>query len=319
MGRNIKRSFGKYTIKSYPPGNLMTMSISFPQAFELFNSSPYNEAKEIFSSFITVAVLLFIMAQINISSAPNKAEWVDKLPSYMQYKKFINGKHGLIVSACFGLTIAFGYAMEDLEAHGEEKFEYLSSLALNLAESNTGNSKRLSPNKGNWLPYARGEMVAAKGQFLSCPNTSLTRLNINGSEVVNYGIIECLNNIGFDKETYDKYDINSENIKQIVRNLFLTTNSGIPMNNISYDEPNTVYSKIENEIFGSDICRIPKMNFQLEKGMEPSNVLSRYSLKKYLTPQELFAYDIAVRTGDTYLPKKFSILAQTRSKEKATS
>lgn len=88
----------------------------------------------------------------------------------------------------------------------------------------------------------------------------------------------------------------------------------MPITTIQYNETKIVSSIIQSEILGDCIVRSQDIRIQLEKGMEPTNVVSRYSLKKYLSSQELFAYDIAVRTGDTFMSKKLSNVALSRSK-----
>lgn len=263
MIRKIKRSFRKLIMKNYPNGSLVTLGIPFFQAFELFNLASYNIAERIFKNFVITGVVIFIMAQISISSAPNKIDWINELPSYKHLKLILNSKVGMTVSACFGITSAFGYAVEALEGYGNEKFDLLATLVTEMVDTIGGNTKRIQPSKANWLLFARGESGAARGQFLSCPNTNLEKLNIKETDVINYDFINCLNNIGFEKKTFLKYGITPEIIKVEIRNLLLTDKTGMLMSFIRYNEPKTVYSKIQSEIFGDSIIRSNEISISL--------------------------------------------------------
>jgi hypothetical protein len=317
MGRKgLTRNYGRSSNKSYKDGNIYLCNISLPVAFEIFNSASFEEAKKLLTNFVTCGIGMMMMTQIGISSKPQNAEWVDQLRSIKDIKQnIINSKVGLTVSACIGLTAAYPSAIFDLDIKEEEIGEYFCSLAHEMVESNTGNTKRIKPSKTEWLAYARGEMGAAKGQMLSCPTTNIERLNINNSQIISYSVQDALNNLGFAKETYFKYGINADNIITYIRPMFLKDKGGLPIEKLVYNEPNFVKSKIQNEIFGDCLVRIESVKDSLEKGVIPDRPMSKEFLAKNLSKMQLFAYNVAVRTGDTPMIKKLTSLAMQNSKQ----
>lgn len=308
------RGISKSKVTIYKNSTIYAGNLSAPQAFELFDSADREYAKDIFESFIISFLGVLMMVQIAISSKPESAQWIDQLQSYKDLKqKIINGKHGLTVSACFGLSLAFPYAMDDLPQ--ENLNNNLAILVDELVQSHTTNVKRIKPSKQEWLPYARGEMGAVKGQLLSCPSSNIKIMNINGSEVISYGLEEALKVIGFDNSTLAKYELDTTSIRNLVRGIFLTDKGGIPIEKLVYNEPTFVKSKIQDEILGDCLLRTEVIKYRLEKGVEPSPVINKAVLEKHLTKNELFAYNIAVRTGDVLLAKKLTNTAIVRSRE----
>lgn len=312
--KKFKKAFKGVPNKSFIPNNIYVNNISMSQAFELFDSVNNDLAKPLFESFVMTGLILLMMAQISISSEPESSQWVDQLPSYRALKSFINTKMGLTVAACFGLSIAFGYAMDDLGREDKQRFEKLILLVPEMVESQSANTKRLKPSKSNWLAFARGEMGAAKGQMLSCPNTNLAKLNIDRSSISSHGLKEALNSLGFDKELFMKYDFGPEQIRTKVRNYFLIDSTGKPINTITYHEPIFIKSKLQSELLGDSITRLGDILIKFETGVGPITEISKSNLKQLFSKSEYFAYNIAVRTGDISMIKRLSTLAIERSK-----
>lgn len=315
---SLKKSRNKSRVNLYRAGNLYLCNISAPQAFELFDSVEEKMARSIFLKFVLTFVSLFIMVQINLSAKPEKPDWVDQLMSYKDIKKkAINSNIGMTVAACFGMSLAFPYAMNDLSSDDVAIFDNLVSIVQQLVESHDTNTKRIKPSSREWLPYARGEMGAARGQMLSCPSTNIIKLNISGSEVLGYGIEEALSNIGFDSYTYQRYDVTVDSVKQALRDVFLTDKGGIPIDNLVYNESKVIHSKIQDEILGDRLIRTENIKSSLEKGVKPSSAINMRVLKEYLTKNELYAYNIAIRTGDVKIVRNLTNEAVKRSRQKA--
>lgn len=316
MGRRMRRGLNRSYNKTLKGNNIYVCNLSASQAFELFDSADTELAKPIFESFIITFIGVFMIAQINVSSRPQNSEWVDSLKSVKDIKqRIINGSPGMIVSACYGMSIAYPYAMEDLESEGATQYNILITIVDEMINSHSTNIKRLRPSKQDWLPFARGEMGAVKGQLLSCPSTNLAIMNIEGSDVIGYTISDAMGKIGFERSLFNKYDIDVEYIREKLRRIFLTDKGGIPIENLVYEEPNYVNSRIQNEILGDCIIRNETIKSKLEKGVEPVTAINKTALVKFLTKNELFAYNIAIRTGDAQMARKLTNIAIVRSKD----
>jgi hypothetical protein len=316
VAKRLKKGVLKSQNRLYKGKNVYFSNLSVAQAFELFDSASYEFSKEIFENFVLCLIGLFIMVQISISAKPESGEWVERLPSYKDIKsRIINGKPGSVLSACFGITLAFPYALDDLEGEGIKMYDDLAVLVQQLIESQGANVKRIKPSKAEWLSFARGEMGSVRGQLLSCPSTNIARLNIDGSDVSSYNIQNVLENSGLDESMFPKYDLSIDIIVVKFRKLFLIDKGGLPIENLIYDEPGNISSRIQNEIFGGNIIRSENVGTKLVKGVEPASPINRSILSENLTKNELFAYDIAIRSGDVAMVKKLTNTAISRTKK----
>jgi len=312
--RRKPKGRNKARVSMYAPNNIYVCNVSLSQAFELFDNIDSLESKYILTSLVIIGVAIHMMAQISISSRPEKAEWTDQLQSYKDIKiKVINGKHGRIVVSCIGFSIAFPYAMEEFEKDETNMQINMITFVKEAAETSDSNIKRVKASKDNWPTFMRGEMGAAKGQLLSCPSTNIIKLGIDGAEVSSYGVEEAIEKTGFDKKLLEDYGITTEYIIARIRDIFLTDNGGLPIEKLVYNEPRFVRSKIQNEILGDNLIRTDEVSAKLEKGMEPISAINIATVKKYLSKTELFAYNIAVRTGDSKIIKRLTDIVLERA------
>lgn len=100
-----------------------------------------------------------------------------------------------------------------------------------------------------------------------------------------------------------------------IREIYLSENSGLPLNSIIYNEPKTIYSKIQNDILGNDIIRTGYSNSNPIGNSESNIVVTKSLAEKYLSSRELIAYKFAVNTGDKNILKKYIDLVKLRSKK----
>lgn len=307
--------FGKANSNLYDKDTMYVGNISFPQSFELFESADHETAAEILTCFIITGVAVIILCQISVSSRPETVEFIDSLDSVKHVKsKIINAHYGMTTSACIAITSVFPYAMDDLCMDGDTANK-ASTIAKELVATSKANVKRIKPDKNNWLPSARGELGAIKGQMLSCPSTNLRIINIDGTEVLSYDLETAINKLGFHQSTLEKHKISVDKIRDILKKIFLTDNGGIPIDKVVYEEPSFVRSRVQTDILGDLVVRTGELKTKLVKGQEPSTTLSKASLAKYLSKDQLFAYQIAIRTGDTQMARKLTNIAVAKSKE----
>lgn len=312
----IKKRKGAFKSVIYNCNTIYINNLSVPQVFEPFDLASWSNGKRIFNDIIIGLLGVFIMVQISFSARPKSAEWIDQLPSYKDIKyKIINSRPGMILSACVGLASAYPYAREYLEIESDEMYNNLFIIANEMVESYISNTKRIKPTKENWLSFARGEMGAVKGQLLSCPSTNIKKLNINASDVTNFGIDEALYNIGFTEKMYWKYEVNIESIKNDIKKIFLVDKCGIPLKDLIYYEPIHIESKIQSEILGCNIVRKANIDIREGKLIEPDKPINRNYLLKNLNKSEKIAYNICIRTGDTQMIKNLIKKAIARMKK----
>lgn len=317
MGRKLSRSAIKRKEKFYEKGNMYICNIKLSQAVELVCSAE-DEKKvyEVVLDMVIAGLGCLVIAQISDSAQPEKSEWVEKLSSVKHIKtKIINGKPGLALSAVIGMTIAFPSALKDLSEQGDDNVgnNFLGQVEL-FTTTYTTNEKRIVGNSKNWNAFARGEMGAAKGQLLSCPTSNLKILGIDGSEIKSYGVSEAIEKLGLDSKVLSDLKITPQIVKDEFRKIFLIDNTGKLMSSLIYDEPAHIKSKIQNEILGDSLIRTAEIKSELVKGAEPTFMITKAALNEFLTKNELFAYNIAIRTGDSIMAKKLTDIAIVRSK-----
>ena len=314
--RKVTKGKNKPKLGLYKPNNLYLVNVSFSDAFELFDSCSKEIAKPIFEKFVITGLCIMSMVQISISARPEGPEFVDKLGSYKDLKGIINSNNGRTVAACYGIAIAFPHAMDDFSKDLENMPDKLGTLANNMADALDVNSKRIKATSKDWYPYSKGEMGAAKGQMLSCPNTNINKLGIDGTEVIAYGVEKAIEKMGFDKSLFEKYDLTIDEIKFKFRKMMLTDGGGLPVDKVIYNEPTFISSKILDEIVGDKLIRNQEVKSKLEKGEIPESSVSKGFLAKYLSKLELYAYNIAIRSGDIKILKNLTDKAIARSKDK---
>lgn len=315
--KSIKQTLKKSTTLSkisYKKNNIYVGNLGFGEITEVVITPDNPKAEQAILYLSVVGIVLNMMAQIRISARNESAEYTDQLPSYKDIKrKIIAAAPGKYVAGLVGVLSSLPYLMQDSSISQDNMALLICQLCEDMSMSNSPNTKRVRPNISNWQEYAKGEAGSALGQLLSCPATNLKLLNIDGSKVSNYGINEALMNLGIPQELLNKYDITTEVIKDVIRSLLAMDSSGIPISAITYEEPNEINSKIQDEILSDIMSRTGVVNTRLEKGMEPESSISKIQIDKYLTKYELIAYNFAIRSGDKNILKKYTDLVKQRS------
>lgn len=313
--KRLNISFSSNSIKK--KNVLYINNIPLRDAFEIFDSESSQFSQQILLNIMISGIAVFCMAQIAISARPENAEYVDKLQSYKDIKrKCISGTPGRTASAVIGIAISFPYLMQDHDMQGDDFSYKLGRIAIDLVENPSPNTRRIKPSTSEWQNYAKGEMGAANGQLLSCPSTNIKVLNIDGQKILNYDLSDSITAIGISEDILKKYGINTEIIKNEFKSIFLIDNNGMPINKIIYDEPESINSHIQSEIFGDLLMRTGKINSNLVKGMEPYSYITKAQVEKHLNKYELIAYNFAIKSGDKNILKKYTELVKERSKSK---
>lgn len=285
-------------------------------SFDIIDSESSEYAPLILKNIAISAVSLVTMAQISISAIPENAEYVDKLPSYRDIKrKFITSETGRTAAASAAIATSFPYLMHDPDMQGDDTPVKVAQIISDLVDNPSPNVKRIKPSIAEWKQYAKGEMGSAIGQMLSCPSTNLKALNIDGQNVKNFNMEDAISASGISKETFERYSITPEIIAQKIKSIYLVNNSGIPIISLEYDEPKTIYSKIQEEILKESLIRVGVINTNLKKGREPDSAISRSQIEKYLNKYELIAYNFAIRSGDKNILKKYRDIVKQRASE----
>jgi hypothetical protein len=319
MGRkSLKRQprMSKNTNFNMNKNSLYVNNISLEQMFQIMDSPESEYSGTILKNILIAGIALNIMSQIVISAIPEKADYVDKLPSYKDMKKkFITDEPGRTLAACSGIAKSFPYLMQDPSMTKDDNLpQNVGNIVIDLVENPSPNSKRIKPSIAEWQKYAKGEMSAGLGQMISCPSTNLKTLNIDGAKIANYGLEDAIASLGISKETLSKYNISSESISDSILSIFLLSNKGIPVPSLYYDEPSSIFSKIQKEILGDKLKRTGNINSSLDKELEPETPITRTQIEKYLSGYELIAYNFAIKGGDKNILKKYIDLIKERSK-----
>lgn len=317
MGRkSLKKTnklFGSNMIKS--KNNLYVNNIQLKDVSNLFESGNSEHTPHIILNMVVAGVSTFIMSQLTISARPEGPEYTDQLQSYKDIKRrVIISTPGRTLAAVIGLASAFPYMLGDIKMKGEDIAIGLGLITVEMVESQAPNTKRIKPSTADWQSYAKGEMGAATGQLLSCPSTNLKTLNIDGQNVQNYNLEDAIDAIGIEKETLQKYNITPERVTNEFKSIFLVDNSGMPIYKIEYDEPQTIYSKIQADIFGDTLIRSGKMNSSLIKGLEPESPITKTQIEKHLDKYELIAYNFAIKSGDKNILRKYTDIVKERAR-----
>jgi hypothetical protein len=316
MGRRSLKKSNKFSFSKSirHPNNIYVINISLNNSFKIIdNSSP--EAYLILKSMIITGISMMIMAQITVSALPEKYDYIDKLPSYIDIKKkFITSNHGRSLAAVSGLAASYPWLIQDPSMNDDDCADKIIHIIFDMIDNPSPNSKRIKPSVSDWQLFAKGEISAAFGQILSCPTTNFKTINIEPN-ISRFGFIEAYSLLGFDAEILNKYNITPELILNAMKTNFLTELSGLPVDSLSYNESNLIYSRIQADILDDKISRTGLVNSKLVKGQEPSSAITRAIIEKYLNPRELIAYNFAINTGDKNILKKYTDMIIERSKK----
>lgn len=267
-----------------------------------------------------------IMVQIRMSMREQTIDYIDKLPSYKDYKKkFITGIPGRSIAVASGLVLSYPYILDTLEnipkSDPSQIYDCIFEYANTFLDENIPNTKRLSKpsSSATWPAYAKSEMSAALGLLLSCPGTNIKLLNIDPSKAANATLLDVLNYSGFDQEFFHAQQISIDDIRNVFCTYMLADSGGFPLNKIEYHENPQVISSLEKDLLGDSITRIGTVNTALNKGSEPDSAITRKDILANLLNYELTAYEIAFRSGDPALLRKYTNLVKKRIQDNNTS
>lgn len=314
--KSINKNFYKSSLSKFlkKPNQIYIRNISLDDTFLIVDSTSQDSGL-ILLNIIISGISIMTMSQIAISARPENASYVDKLPSYKDIKKkFITSYIGRTLAACSGLAAAYPWLMQDPEMQDDENAEKIIQIVTDLVDNPSPNTRRIKPSVTNWQLYAKGEFGAAMGQMISCPSTGLKTINL-AQDIILYGFKEAIDLLGINESTLEKFNITQELIVTKMREIYLSENSGLPINSIIYNEPKTIYSKIQNDILGNDIIRTGYTNSNSIRNIESNIIVTKNLAEKYLSSRELIAYKFAINTGDKNILKKYIDLVRFRSKK----
>lgn len=319
MGRKaITRKFTKsnsFSKGSLKKNTMYLNNISLPDIFDIADAPDTEHGGQVLANILISGVAMQIMAQISLSAQPEDAEYVDKLPSYKDMKKkFITSQHGRTLASATGFATAFPYLMQDPTMQGDDTAEKIVQLIIDSVDCPSPNVRRIKPTIAEWEQFARGESGSAFGQMISCPSTNLKTINIEGSAIKNAGLEDAIKSVGISNQILEKHNITTTTICNEMRSIYLLNSAGIPVPKLEYDEPKTIFSKIQAEILGDELIRTGTINSALSKGLEPDASITRTLIEKYLTKYELIAYNFAIRSGDKNILRKYTELVKSRAK-----
>jgi hypothetical protein len=306
-----KNSFSRTILKR---NTMYIHNISIPDIFDIADVPGSEFGSQVLINILISCVAMQIMVQIALSAQPEDAEYIDKLPSYKDIKKkFITSQYGRTLASATGFATAFPYLMQDPVMQGDDIAEKIIRLIIDAVDCPSPNVRRIKPTISEWQQYARGEAGSAFGQMISCPSTNLKSINIDGSIIKNFNLEDAVRSIGISNQILEKHDISILSICSQMRSIFLINSVGIPVSKLEYDEPKTIYSRIQVDILGDELKRTGTISSALSKGIEPDASITRILIEKYLTKYELMAYNFAIRCGDKNILKKYTELIVNRA------
>lgn len=313
MGRrSVKKTKKQFTKVLKRSNNMYILNFSLSEIFSIFDS-PTPESALILNNIVITGVAMMSMSQIAISAKPEDQEYVDKLPSYKDVKrKFTTSEYGRTLASCAGIASAFPYIQQDPSMR-EDDVDKIITIVTDMVDMPSPNVKRIRGSISEWPAYAKGEAGGAFGQINSCPGTNLRTINIEPG-VIRYGLSEAIDALGFEKDILERFEITPQSIRERMRNSYLTENTGMPVTKLEYNEPSTIYSKIQEEVLGENMVRTGVVNTKLVKGLEPEAAISKTQITKYLNPREAIAYKFAINSGDRNILKKYNDIIKDRSK-----
>lgn len=311
------KKLSRKTTKSFPLQRkkecLYILNLEVTKVFEIFDNLDFEISRVILLNIIITTIAIFTMVQIAISAKPERIEYLDKLPSYLDIKKkFISNSMGKTFAACVGFARSFPYLIYEKKFYNEDVSLNSIKIISDMLNSIGSNRKRSKPSVPEWQLYAVGEMSAAVGQMLSCPSTNLKILNIIESEVVSYDLRQCIRKLGLNKILYLKYNITLKIIKDSIQKVYMVDNKNIYIKKLIYTESNLITSKIQNEILGNSLIRNNFFNIKKFEYLDLVSIIGVIQKRNYLTKYELMAYEFAIKVGDKNILRKYTDLIRKR-------
>nr|YP_010700356.1 putative group II intron reverse transcriptase/maturase mat6 [Flexiglena variabilis]WCH63522.1 putative group II intron reverse transcriptase/maturase mat6 [Flexiglena variabilis] len=295
--------------------NIYLNGLNFQEVFDIVDNPKSQYSELILKNIIITGISIVSMAQISLSALPQKSDFVDKLPSYKDMrKKFISSNIGRTVAACIGIARAYPWLIQDPIMQGEDSSFKISQIIFDLVHNPIPNLRRIKPSIVEWQLYARCEAISSFGQILSCPSTNLKIMNMDGSQVKDYGLYEAFKIIGIKEEIFNKYSLNFSDIVNEIRSIFLINDNGLSINLLRYCESNTIYSKVQDEVLGKNILREQTLIKDLHFPLNSYRFIPKIQLEKVLSKYELIVYNFALKNRDKNILKKYNFLINERMK-----
>lgn len=133
------------------PNNLYVNSISIKEIASIFAVTTHSKeyAEKFYLDLIVGIIGIYLMVQLRTSVKEQSNEYVDKLPSYKDYKKkIILSAPGRTLAVASGLVLSFPYIMEtldkrELESNSDYIPDSMYELARLLLSEPLPNTKRI--------------------------------------------------------------------------------------------------------------------------------------------------------------------------------
>jgi len=292
--------------------NVYVNNISLQNTISIIDGND-RSSTQIVKNIVITGIIMLTMAQITISARPENAEYVDKLASYKDIKKkFVTSQVGRTLAAATGIAASYPYLMQDPQMK-ENDAEKIRQIICDMVDMPSPNIRRIKPSIAEWQQYAKGEAGSAMGQIISCPSTNLKTINVDPN-VTTYGIREAISALGISNELLSKHNITPATVVLEMRSIYLVDKAGLPIERLEYDEPTSIFSKIQKEVLNENLIRTGTINSNLVTGLEPEAAITRAQIEKHLNPRELIAYNFAINTGDKNILKKYTETVKKRAK-----
>lgn len=257
---------------------------------------------EIATHLIVTAVIICIMAQIRLNSKESN-QFVDGLMSFKFYKrKFISDLPG----RTWCTLIPLYEAIDKLKLSILEIFENYFGEAIKPHKVING-----QPTENNATDYFLYRRTVILGLLQACPATKLKFFNLN-VDTLNWNLEDALK---FICPNGLPFNITTELIRTtILQTVIDPRNGGI----LTFDEPSTIMSKIEKEIFEDKLVRNGQISTRIQTNGElPSNRLTLEQIETLLNPTQIRSYKVALRFGDTKTLRQLNDLASELSIQQA--
>lgn len=254
---------------------------------------------EVYTNLIVAALTIIMLVQLRYSST-EAPQYFDGLPCTKYYKKrVITSTPGVV-----WCTIIPAY----------ETYDFLDLKLEDILETFIGDpilpTKKIKKlTKENCTEFFKSRRTSILGSLNSCPATQSAYFNLD-SNCVNWSINEALK---FICPNGLPDNITKEKIIEVLVDQVFTISNDKKVNDLSFDEPNNINSKIEKEIFADKISRNNKVETSLKQdGNLPDNRLTEKNLQQVFTPSEIRRYKVALRFGDKSTLKTLNELAKSK-------
>lgn len=262
--------------------------------------------QEVYIMLAVTALTIVMLIQLRYSTTES-SQYFDGLPSTKFYKKKLITTTPGVVWCTMIPTF--------------ETYDFLGLSLVEILETFIGEPilpvrKINKLTKENCTDFFKARRTSILGSLNSCPATQSAYFNLD-SNCVNWTTEDALK---FIFSNGLPADITKEQIVTTLCELTLTTGNDNKLEQVTFDEPSNINSKIENVIFENKIIRNNKVDTTLKQsGNLPDNRLTEENLQQVFNASEIRRYKVALRFGDKSTLKQLNELAKTRLAEQAKS